>query len=209
MKRASLQIKICGMKDANNIREVVTLMPDYMGFIFYSRSPRCCVGLDPEVVKNLPKEITPVAVTVDETEEEIVYHVVKYGFKAIQLHGDESPELCLRLKELGLFVIKAIPIRDEESLNKISGFEGCVDMFVFDTASHVKGGSGKKFDWALLNKLHLHTPFLLSGGIGPEDREVLKSLHHPYLKGIDINSRFESSPGIKNVSLLRNFLIQR
>lgn len=206
MKKERLKIKICGMKDARNIQDIANLMPDYMGFIFYPRSPRCCDGLDPEIVKILPEGIVTVAVTVDETEEEILSHVAKYGFKAIQLHGSESPELCRRLKDKGLIVLKAISINGSESLDKISSYEGCVDMFVFDTASRAKGGSGRKFDWELLKSAPVHTPFLLSGGIGPDDLEAVESISLPYLEGIDLNSRFETCPGVKDVSLLSGFI---
>ena len=201
-----LKIKVCGMRDACNISAVAALHPDYMGFIFYPPSPRYCSGLNPDFIKLLPEDIVPVAVTVDMSESEINSLVDKYGFKAVQLHGNESPELCGRLIDRELTVLKAISIKDMESLRSVNDYEGAVNLFVFDTATPSKGGSGLKFNWNLLEEADISTDFLLSGGIGPEDKEKILGFDHPHFIGVDINSRFEVAPGIKDVGLLRRFM---
>lgn len=201
-----LKIKVCGMRDACNISAVAAVHPDYMGFIFYPPSPRYCSGLNPDLVKSLAPDIIPVAVTVDMSESETVSLVEKYGFKTVQLHGNESPELCRRLIDRGLTVFKAIPIKDRESLRSVNDYEGAVNLFVFDTATPSKGGSGLKFNWNILEDAYIATDFLLSGGIGPEDKEIILGFEHPHFIGVDINSRFEVAPGIKDVGLLRRFM---
>ncbi len=201
-------IKICGMRDASNVREVAGERPDYMGFIFYPPSSRDCEGLDPSVVESLPAGIEPVAVTVNMDESSIMELAGKYGFRTVQLHGDESPALCGRLREKGLTVFKAVGIKGEESLSSLADYDDDVDMFVFDTASAARGGTGRKFDWTLLGAYTGKVPFLLSGGIGPEDAFLLKDMSHPRFAGIDLNSRFESAPAIKDVALLRKFIKQ-
>lgn len=201
-----MKIKVCGMRDAGNISEVAAMHPDYMGFIFYPPSQRYCSGLNPDLVKFLPGDIMPVAVTVDMSESAIISLVEKYGFKAVQLHGNESPELCGRLIDRGLTVLKAISIKGKESLRRVNDYAGAVSLFVFDTATPSKGGSGLKFDWGILEGADITTDFLLSGGIGPEDKEKILEFDHPHLIGVDLNSRFEIAPGIKDVGLLRGFM---
>ncbi|MDE6577337.1 MAG: phosphoribosylanthranilate isomerase [Muribaculaceae bacterium] len=196
------------MRDSLNVAQVAAARPDYMGFIFYPPSPRDCSGTDPSVVRQLPSEVTPVAVTVNMDTASILRLTDKYGFRIVQLHGDESPEMCGNLKREGLTVFKAIGIKDEESLRKINEYEGCVDMFVFDTSSAARGGTGKKFDWNLLERYSGTTPFLLSGGISPEDASLIKKFSHDRMAGIDLNSKFESAPAIKDVALLGNFIKQ-
>lgn len=203
-----MKIKVCGMRDVYNISEVASLNPDYMGFIFYPPSPRYCSNLNPDFVKLLSPDIISVAVTVDVSEDDIVGLVEKYGFKAVQLHGKETPELCNRLRRRGIKVFKAISVKGTESVECIRNYEGSVDLFVFDTATVSKGGSGKKFEWSILESADIHTDFLLSGGIGPEDVENVLRFHHQHLIGVDLNSRFEVAPGIKDVGLLRRFIGQ-
>ncbi|MDE5875638.1 MAG: phosphoribosylanthranilate isomerase [Muribaculaceae bacterium] len=200
-----MKIKVCGMRERENVAEVALLRPDYMGFIFYPRSPRHCGDLDPDVVRNLPEEITPVAVTVNMEIGEIERLCGRYAIDTVQLHGDESPDFCRELRERGLTVFKAKGVKDAESVRSLSHYEGAVDMFVLDTASAARGGTGKKFDWNLLPLYSGHTPFMLSGGIGPEDAEMVLSLRHPSFAGIDLNSRFEQAPGLKDATLLDNF----
>lgn len=201
-----LKIKVCGMRDAHNISAVAAMHPDYMGFIFYPPSPRNCSVLNPDFVKLLPADIISVAVTVDMSENEIISLVEEYRFKAVQLHGNESPELCGRLIDRGLTVLKAISIKDIESLRRLDDYEGVVNMFVFDTAIPSKGGSGLKFNWDILQKAEINTDFLLSGGIGPEDKDKILGFDHPHFIGVDINSRFEVAPGIKDVGLIKRFM---
>lgn len=201
-----MKIKVCGMRDAENIRDVGALHPDYMGFIFYARSPRCCLGIDSEIIRNLPKEIEPVMVTVDMNEDEILSVAERYGFKTVQLHGNETPEMCRRLKNRGFKVIKAMGMQSSESLSAMEEYRGAVDVFLLDTACAAKGGSGKKFDWNILDSYNMEEEFWLSGGIGPDDADAIRKVKHARFAGIDLNSRFETSPGIKDVALLSNFI---
>lgn len=203
-----MEIKVCGMREGENMSEVAALSPDYMGFIFYPPSPRHCGGIDPDLVKGLPAGITPVAVTVNMEVDDIVGLCDKYDIRTVQLHGDESPDTCRELRQRGYRVFKAKGIRDEDSVRDLSQYEGSVDMFVLDTASAARGGSGKKFDWRLLSYYSGSAPFLLSGGIGAEDAEKLMAFEHPCFAGIDLNSRFEKSPGLKDAQLLENFFKQ-
>lgn len=201
-----LEIKICGMKDPHNIRDVARLAPDYMGFIFFDRSPRCCRGINREIIASLPEGITPVMVTVNMPFDETVDKAVSLGFTILQLHGDESPEECRRLRENGFKVWKAIPMASCNSLKRMETYVGCVDKFLLDTSSSSRGGTGKKFDWNLLERYDFPVDFMLSGGIGEEDAEKILSLSHPRLSGIDLNSRFESAPGMKDAVRLSQFL---
>ncbi len=203
-----MKVKVCGMRDAHNIAEIAALHPDYMGFIFYKPSPRNCIGIDADIIALLPADIEPVMVSVDMNEEEILEIAKKYGFHTVQLHGNESPELCTQLKNSGMKVFKAMGVQSAESITQLRKYEGKVDYFLLDTHTPSKGGSGKKFDWGLLDYYDLDTPFILSGGISLEDAEAILELRHPKFEGIDLNSRFESAPGIKNANLLHNFFLQ-
>lgn len=194
------------MRDAENIQEVAALSPDYMGFIFYERSPRYCGGLTPTVVKGLPENVKPVMVSVDMTEDEIMRVVERYGFGIVQLHGHEMPELCFSLRSRGLKVVKAAGMRTASNLDILREYGGAVDAFLLDTLCAAKGGSGRKFDWSILDAYDLSEDFYLSGGIGSQDTEALKVLSHPRFVGIDLNSRFETAPGIKDVELLCKFI---
>lgn len=204
---ADMIIKVCGMRDPENIAEVAALSPMLMGFIFYDRSPRCARGLDPEVVKRLPEFIRPVALTVNASYEEITAICREYGFRIVQLHGDESPGLCRRLHHDGLVVFKAIAVSDDIDWDSVAAYEGAVDLFVFDRKTPARGGSGEKFSWQLLDSYPLTTPYLLSGGIGPDDIPAIVEAMRPGMAGIDINSRFESAPGVKDLPRLINFIL--
>lgn len=206
-RHSDMMIKICGMRDPENVAMVAALTPMLMGFIFHEPSPRHAGGLDPETVKSLPGFVRPVAVTVNAPAKEIDRLASVYGFRIFQLHGDESPEFCRSLRERGYTVFKAIQLRDEGSLQALRPYHGCVDTFVFDTPCASRGGSGEKFDWSLLDAYEPLTPYLLSGGIGPDDAGAVIAAMRPGMAGIDINSRFETAPGIKNISSLTRFII--
>ena len=193
------------MRDPENVREVSGLKPDFMGYIFYPRSPRYCTSLPEDTVRSLPGGIMPVAVFVNNDFDGIMNIIKRYGFKGVQLHGEETPEMCRRLKDEGLFVLKAISVKDSESIGRACGYEGYVDLLVLDTATDGKGGSGRKFDWSLLNDAVIPTDFLLSGGIGPDDADDITNLDIPHMVGVDLNSRFEISPGVKSKPLLSKF----
>lgn len=201
-----MKIKVCGMRYADNIREVSGIPVEYMGFIFYDRSPRCCRGIDPGILGSLPESVTPVMVSVDMPEEELLQLASLFGFGTLQLHGGEPPEMCRRLREQGFKVWKAIAAKSAESIRRAEDYADAADLFVFDTASSKYGGTGQKFDWEILNSYHLHVPFMLSGGIGLEDAAAVKAFSHPELIGVDLNSRFEVQPGRKDADRLARFV---
>ncbi|MGN0048368.1 MAG: phosphoribosylanthranilate isomerase [Bacteroides sp.] len=196
-------VKVCGMTDAANIRQVESLDVDLLGFIFYPRSPRCVCSL-PDY---LPTRARRVGVFVNATQDEVVQQAARFGLHYIQLHGHESPDYCRSLHDsCGLPLIKAFAISDASDLQATSAYEGICRYFLFDTKCQAYGGSGRTFNWNLLQQYEGHTPFLLSGGIGPTSAPDLCDLRHPLLAGIDLNSRFETTAGIKDVALLRQFL---
>lgn len=195
------------MRDAQNIEEVSLLDIDFMGFIFYPRSPRCCSEyISAHTLKQLPESVTPVAVTVNMDYDALTDLSSKYGFRTFQLHGSESPQLCRRLREEGAKVIKAIGIKDKADLEKVRRYSGSVDYFLFDTSTPSHGGSGRKFDWKLLEEYDLSVPFLLSGGITSADADMISRFHHPQFAGIDLNSGFEIAPGLKDLDRIKKFI---
>ncbi|KAA6326786.1 N-(5'-phosphoribosyl)anthranilate isomerase [termite gut metagenome] len=190
------------MREADNIREIEQAGADMIGFIFYSKSPRY-VEKAPEY---LPQRAKRVGVFVNEGIESILNIVTCFGLHYVQLHGEESVEHCRLLRQAGVSVIKAFFIFHETDLQAIHIYEGLCDYYLFDTKCDEHGGSGKSFDWNILNAYKGQTPFLLSGGISVESIEALKKFKHPRLSGIDINSRFEVSPGVKDVQKIKSFL---
>lgn len=202
-----MKVKVCGMRDPENIRAVAALQPDFLGFIFYPKSLRLL-----ESAKgfpfDLPASICTTGVFVDEKPERILELVQLFQLKAVQLHGQESPEMCDRLRHSGLTVLKALPVAGEDDLLRARDFDGSVDYLVLDTKTIHHGGSGQKFDWQLIDKYKSTLPFLLGGGISSEDVTAIQLIHHPRLAGVDINSRFEDSPGNKNINLVREFINQ-
>lgn len=195
-------VKVCGMRDAQNIREIENLGIDWMGFIFYSKSPRAVN----DMLGYIPKKVKRVGVFVDELIEIILETEMLFRLDMVQLHGNESPELCRQLKSTGTEIIKAFSIEDEFPAEKVNDYDGVCDYFLFDTKTHLHGGSGKKFNWDVLSDYHGDTPFLLSGGISMDDVEKILAFAHPQFIGIDINSRFEISPALKDVEQIKQFL---
>ena len=193
-------VKVCGMRDAANIRQLEALGIDWMGMIFWPKSKRY-VSTPPVY---LPQHVRKVGVFVDASLDAIRQHVEDYHLDIVQLHGQESPETLKALKPLTL--IKAFNIATPEDLQKTVAYEGLADYFLFDTKGESVGGNGEKFDWSVLDNYQGKTPFLLSGGIGSEDAEVVKTFHHPKCIGIDLNSRFETEPGLKDITKLKQFL---
>ncbi len=204
--------KVCGMTDGNNIREVESLGVSMVGFIFFPRSPRCARVL-PDY---LPARPLRVGVFVDETPEGILAKAEKFGLDAVQLHGHETPEFCASLRARNILsrngkplrIIKVFHIAREEDRQIVHEYEGLCNWFLFDTKSPSMGGTGVKFDWHIMDGYEEKTPFILSGGIGPDDARALKAFRHPLIAGYDLNSRFEVSPGIKDIARLRTFLDQ-
>lgn len=200
LERARVRIKICGMKFHENILEVGALLPDFMGFIFWGKSSRYFDGEIPM----LPKSIKKVGVFVDESFEILVSKIEKYNLNCIQLHGNESVEFCQKLKEIPIEIIKVFSIKDNFDFEILNEFEGVCDYFLFDTKGKLPGGNGTTFDWNLLKKYPSNKPFFLSGGIGIEEIKLLKEMNLP-IYGIDVNSKFETEPGLKNIELLTSF----
>jgi phosphoribosylanthranilate isomerase len=196
-----MKIKVCGLKEPDNINAVASLAPDYMGFICFDRSPRFIGDLPFEILDRLPSSIKKTAVFVDESESKINQLTEAYGFDAIQLHGDESPDFCNSFKSK-VEVIKAFGLHPGFDFDKLDAYNGKVDFFLFDTKTELHGGSGKAFDWNILDKYNLNVPFFLSGGLGLENLEAVKNIDHPQFYGVDLNSRFETSAGIKDVEKL-------
>ena len=195
-----MMIKVCGMRDAQNIRDVESLGVDWIGMIFWPKSKRYVA----EVPSYLPGHLKKVGVFVDSTLDDILQHISDYQLDIIQLHGQESPDFAKALKPHT--IIKAFNIEKADDLLQTEKYEGIADYFLFDTKGKMVGGNGQKFDWSVLTAYQGKTPFLLSGGIGPEDIESVKSFHHPRYVGIDLNSRFESEPGFKNINQLKTFI---
>jgi len=196
------------MKFPGNIKSVAALQPDMMGFIFYPKSPRYAEPLDMETLQSLPVSMKKIGVFVNEDLERILTLVFKYKLDGVQLHGTENAEICQKLKDAGLIVIKAFPIAEAYNFKVTKAYEGACDYFLFDTKTDAYGGSGLKFNWSILDEYTGETPFLLSGGIAADDAEAILKIEHPKLAGIDLNSKFEISPGWKNVELLNVFLKQ-
>lgn len=195
-------IKVCGMRDADNIREISALDIDMMGFIFYPPSSRFVT----ELPSFMPSAQKRVGVFVNAGLDEIMTLHGKFQFDFIQLHGKETPEMCRQIRGLGLGVIKAFSLKCESDLECTAAYEGVCDYFLFDTPTKLVGGSGEQFDWTLLDGYSGNTPFLLSGGIGPDSIEKLSMFSHPKLAGYDINSRFEIAPALKDVKAVAGFL---
>ena len=202
MSPSRLIIKVCGMREELNISDLEKLDIDWMGMIFWSGSKRY-VSRPPS---RLPQRVKKVGVFVDASLDDIRQHVSDYQLDIIQLHGHETPAFLEALKPLTL--IKAFNIADASDLEKTKAYEGIADYFLFDTKGKIVGGNGEKFDWTVLTAYEGATPFLLSGGIGPDDVQKVKQFHHHKCIGIDLNSRFESAPGLKDIVQLQTFIKQ-
>ena len=225
-----MKLKVCGMKFTENIQQVANLQPDYLGFIFYEKSKRNFEGIIPEFSKSIKKT----GVFVNEYIEIIISLVEEYRLDAIQLHGDESLEYVADLKnqlkerrtlfldenkqikkkknkhyisENEVELIKVFGIKDEFNFDYLKPYLEVVDFFLFDTKGKERGGNGTKFDWSILKKYPFRKPFFLSGGIGLEDVEAVQEIIKSNLPiyALDINSKFELKPGLKNINEVKNF----
>jgi len=203
----NVQIKVCGMRDPLNLEQVCALLPEFVGFIFYPRSKRF-VGTHPDpALFDIPgPAIKKVGVFVDEELSQVRKAIRSYGLEAVQLHGGESVDYCRQLSGEPVQVIKAVDPHD--AYPELERYMEVVDYFLFDSAGAGKGGTGKKFDWKLLKDLPHSAPFILGGGIGPGDAGTIRSLHFRGLIGVDVNSRFELSPGLKDIEGLKEFFIE-
>lgn len=223
-------VKVCGMRDAGNIRAVEAAGADMIGLVFYKESPRCVgminsrSGLIPDFpdrkvasVSDTGKTGTEhkplVGVFVDDMAQNIITRAYNYKLDYVQLHGSEDVTLIDNLRHTidpdirpGLKIIKSISISSEDDFARCKEYEGHVDMFLFDTACSGYGGCGQHFDWTMLGSYSGSTPFLLSGGIGPDDADRIRTITHPMFAGVDINSRFETEPGVKDVAAVAEFI---
>jgi phosphoribosylanthranilate isomerase len=202
-----IKIKICGMRNPQNVEEVSALHPDYLGYIFYPGSKRY-VGDHPDMRMfiNAGAGILKTGVFVNEPLLKIKVIGQKFGLSMLQLHGTESPEDCAALKATGFGIIKAFGIHSGFDFGLILPYEPVCDYFLFDTITGNHGGSGELFDWNILSQYRQDKPFFLSGGIGPDAAAAIKAFRHKSFYGLDLNSRFEDEPGIKNAGLLKTFI---
>jgi phosphoribosylanthranilate isomerase len=197
------KIKVCGMK--YNTAEVAMLQPDYLGFIFYEKSPRNFEG----VIPKLPNTIKKVGVFVNATKENVIEKIRIYKLNVIQLHGEETPQFCKELKsEVDTKIIKVFSVKDAFDFSILEPYEDVVDYYLFDTKGKEKGGNGIIFNWDILKHYPSTKPFILSGGIGSNVIEDLKKFITSSLPlyAIDVNSKFETKPGLKNIDTLKNFI---
>lgn len=209
------------MRDADNIRDISALGVDMIGLIFYPPSPRYVqqfssgAGIIPDYAPDMGKTPLRVGVFVDDMPQNIVTRVYNYKLDYIQLHGNEPRETLENLRATidpdikpKIKIIKAISVSSAEDIKKYKEYVGAADLFLFDTKCKTVGGSGELFDWQVLQAYDGDVPFLLSGGIGPDDAERIQNFHHPKCMGIDLNSKFEIEPALKDVEKLKQFLVK-
>lgn len=209
------------MRDADNIRDISALGVDMIGLIFYPPSPRYVqqfssgAGIIPDYAPDMGKTPLRVGVFVDDMPQNIVTRVYNYKLDYIQLYGNEPRETLENLRATidpdikpKIKIIKAISVSSAEDIKKYKEYVGAADLFLFDTKCKTVGGSGEQFDWQVLQAYDGDVPFLLSGGIGPDDAERVKNFHHPKCIGIDLNSKFEIEPALKDVEKLKQFLVK-
>ena len=200
-----MKLKVCGMKYQDNIEAVANLQPDYLGFIFHEESPRHFEGIIPKI----PSKIKKVGVFVDKTVAFISSRIAMHKLDAVQLHGHESPEICLLLQSANVEVIKVFSIKDEFDFRVLNAYEDAVDYFLFDTKGKLPGGNGYTFDWSVLNDYTSNKPFFLSGGIGIEEIDKINAFKQSpaskYCYALDVNSRFEITPGLKKEEKIKKF----
>ena len=209
------------MRDADNIRDISALGVDMIGLIFYPPSPRYVqqfssgAGIIPDYAPDMGKTPLRVGVFVDDMPQNIVTRVYNYKLDYIQLHGNEPRETLENLPATidpdikpNIKIIKAISVSSAEDIKKYKEYVGAADLFLFDTKCKTVGGSGEQFDWQVLQAYDGDVPFLLSGGIGPDDAERVRNFHHPKCIGIDLNSKFEIEPALKDVEKLKQFLVK-
>jgi phosphoribosylanthranilate isomerase len=190
------------MKEPSNVELVAKLQPDFLGFIFWERSPRFCV----EVPQNLPKNVDKVGVFVNASFDFILEKIKTFDLQAVQLHGQETPEFCAQLNPLTT-VIKVFSIKDRFDFSELSPYETVCDYYLFDTKGKLPGGNGEEFDWKVLRSYPSQKPFFLSGGIGIDSVEKIHEICQTTLPvyALDVNSKFEIAPGIKNKETLKKF----
>ena len=198
-----MRLKVCGMRELENISALSELDPNYIGFIFWSESSRFVDKKTPP----LDKKIIKTGVFVDATFDYMLTKIKDHQLDAVQLHGQESCSYCKVIKDYGLKVIKSFSIKNTFDFNTLEDYENSCDYYLFDTKGKLPGGNGFTFDWKILNEYPSQKPFFLSGGIGVDNLNEIKKLVKTKLPihAIDVNSKFETSPGNKNIELLKKF----
>ena len=197
-----LKIKVCGMRSPSNVKALEELSIDYMGFIFYEKSKRNLTNYVETKNKNLQR----VGVFVNETFEIIRDKILDFKLDAIQLHGDENPDFCKAIQTLYVDVIKVFSVDKDFDFELTKPYTSSCDYFLFDTKGKERGGNGVVFDWKILEKYTGLKPFFLSGGIGPDSIQAIKNLNHDNLYALDLNSKFEDQPALKNIEKLKTFI---
>ena len=203
-----MKLKVCGMREPGNMLQVALLQPDYMGFIFYPKSPRY-VGETFEIPADFPTQIKRVGVFVNASTEEMIRLTNRYALDYLQLHGEESTAQVQELKNADLKVIKVFSVSDAFDFSVTRPYESLVDFFLFDTKGMYYGGNARAFDWAILKQYDQHVPFFLSGGIAPENVAAVRLLETMNLHALDVNSGVEEEPGIKNpdkIKAIQNYI---
>jgi len=198
-----MKLKVCGMRDSQNIKELLKLRPDYMGFIFFDKSKRNATDLDVDLLRSFPSSTQKVGVFVNAPLEEVKGKVDQFKLDLVQLHGDESVEYVGELFAVGIKVIKVFSVGESFDFNGLKPYKGLVEYFLFDTKGKERGGNGVVFDWGILKDYDQSVPFLLSGGIDNENVEGLSELGEMNIHAIDVNSKYEMEPGLKDVELLK------
>lgn len=204
---SDVKIKVCGMRQGQNIRSVSKLKPDYLGLIFYPKSPRFVeLKKASSILNAFPQKVEKIGVFVNEPLPELINTCNSFKIKTVQLHGSENPGYCSELKELGFTVIKAFGVNEQFDFNQLAPYTNSCDFYLFDTKSEKHGGTGKKFNWQLLQKFDNSKPIFLSGGIGPDDADELLKIEDLNIYALDLNSKFETEPALKNVEFLEKFI---
>lgn len=201
-----MKLKVCGMRDAENIKELAELKPDFIGFILYDKSPRFIGNqLDPELFQSIPREIRKVGVFVNANIDYILQNVKKYNLQYVQLHGNETPDFCKSLRLKGVNIIKAFRLDESFIFSQLNNYKPHVDFFLFDAKGEGYGGNGITFDWDILKKYDNQKPYFLAGGISLDNLDELATITpKPY--AFDINSKFEVEPGIKDIGKIKQLL---
>jgi phosphoribosylanthranilate isomerase len=211
----NLKVKVCGMRETYNITGLRQLPVDFIGLIFYEKSPRFLEEKDDDLnylkgaiqrFGNTNEYIQKVGVFVDADKKYVLSKAEEYGLDYVQLHGNENIFYCEKLKKAGLKIIKAFSVDEHFSFTNTEAYQYYCDYFLFDTKGENPGGNGVVFDWSILDNYKGETPFFLSGGIKPKMEEEIKPLKHPQLYGVDLNSGFEIEPGFKDIDLIATFV---
>lgn len=202
-----IKVKVCGMREAANLAELVQIKPDFIGFIFYDKSPRF-VGeaLDENAMRAIPKSIKKVGVFVNSNPDYILRNVKKYDLQFVQLHGNETPDFCRNLKMRGVNVIRAFSVDDNFNFTSLNNYKPHCDFFLFDAKGENAGGNGVVFDWNVLKRYDNDKPFFLSGGLSLDNIGQVAELSGMKIYGVDINSKFEIEPALKDIPKIQQLI---